>query len=254
MTDTHDHTQSTITLPHLRFTVPLIQATDGVPFIPLFWLCRQIGLDPARELNHARQVLLWRHARLLPLQLDGRRIAAWYHAYPLHITYWFSMVDDRVGDPEAQKLLRQEITVGMALGARVLRQVEADFNEARKRMYALIAAFIGLQATFAAAVQRSEHISPTHRTLLLALDQRKAMLIDQASAFIRSWLAQSASLPIADVFKTNAAGAVDLSQPDGAMTLFGSISQADLATLARYEDDTRQVLTTLASILNRGDA
>lgn len=76
--------QTTITLPYFEQELPAMYMADGTGYIPVIALCQMLGLHAATHIARWRRLMIWSHARKLPLRtVRGRRIV-WLLAWRQH--------------------------------------------------------------------------------------------------------------------------------------------------------------------------
>src|SRR5690348_7855715 len=63
--------QSTITLPGLDEEAPALYLTDGRPYVPVFAVCRVLGIRAAPHIRRWKNLVFWTTARKLPFQTAG---------------------------------------------------------------------------------------------------------------------------------------------------------------------------------------
>jgi hypothetical protein len=236
--------QSTFILPHFEFEVPLLLGADGLHYVPLFVLCRLLGLDAARELRRAQQVLLWSSARLFLVDWKGGTRFAWCHTYPWGIASWLSMVErKRIQDPARRAQLDRTVKDGIELGGRATELVKARFERGRRRMYQLSERMQAL-GTVLAHYQGHRPWEPVEAQARLdQLTHRHRALADQVQLFVQAWLADKAQLPVIDAISVDGAGQV--SDELVPITLFGTINAQDEARLGDYEQAYSVLVTDL---------
>ncbi len=234
MATPHPMTASTIVLPHFERTVPLLFGSDGRPMVPIFALCRMLGLDTTRELRRAQRVLLWDAASLLPMA-QGREVwCVWCLPYPLHVGYWFGQVYGHVHDPKLRKHLLCAIKDTDHLAGRLFRHLHDRFIMGRQRMSQLP---LSLSSVCDLIEQlqddRRVQVSESTREHVAALALRHQALRDQAETFVRGWFAGVRQLPVVDAFQVDEEGHV-IGAPTP-FTLFGVFSHEDSSQLSQYE-------------------
>jgi len=223
--------QATIVLPYFDAEVPVLYAADGTPYIPVVAVCRMLGLRADTHIPRWRRLLLWCHARKLPLRTArGRRIVWCLHlgAVPLLYTCFnWSLVSS-----ERQGQLRQATDAAL----QAMEQVQQEMLRRYRRLRAHLLRFL------VAYAQADSQLDQVARRMHALLDQdaclqfevllsKGRMLIQEATAFARKLVQGQATDLIVDVVTLETDG--HMTQVD-TFPLFPVVSRQDEERFSAY--------------------
>jgi hypothetical protein len=241
--------QTTFILPHFDYEVPLLMGADGHHYVPLFVLCRLLGLDASRELRCARHKLLWDSARLFHVRWNGASYFAWCQPYPLGLASWLGAVEyQRIQDPDRRAQLHRTVQEGMELWGRTWDVTRDRFEQGRKRIYHLSQRMTEVGEVLHHLQQHAPWPSADVQRQIEQLALRQQVLADQVQTFVRAWLADKADLPVIDALRLDEAGNVlDESVP---MTLFGTMTRHEEARLSHYNQAYMALVADVLEVLH----
>lgn len=223
-------TQSMIRLPHLGVRVPLLTVRDDVRYLPLFPLCRMLGVDADDPIRRRRHTMLWYEAKLLPLWWREKEIVAWSLPYVSAISSFLGDLVPLARTAELRQRAHEEVEAASKVMEWAWMTVQERFEDARRSVYQLATLATELETLADTATAQGEQLSIEQRERLDAVLLVARAALDQTQAFVREWSADKGTLPVVDTLSVNESGDVVEARP---MTLFGVAKEEDLATIAQ---------------------
>src|SRR6266567_4413110 len=217
--------QGTMILPYFDAEVPVVSLADGTRYIPVVALCRMIGLHPRTYIPRWRRLLLWEHARKLPLRTATRGTRMVWCLHLGALFFWCSCFNWSLVSPERQVQLRQATDAGLKHLEQAHQEMLARYRQMRHLLFRFLTDHADAQTHLH---QLAAGIHPRlDAASSAALDmhiEEGCMLIDGATVHARAILQDQASIPIMDVVTLDAEGnATEV----GSLPLFPVIRRED---------------------------
>lgn len=238
--------QATLVLPYFDSEVPVLYVADGTAYIPVVALCQMLGLHAATHIARWRRLMIWRHARKLPLRTArGRRIVWCLHLGTVPLLY--NCFNWSLVSPERQGQLRQATDAAL----QVMEQVQQEMLRRYRKMRGHLLRFLMAYA------QADSQLDQVARRMHMRLDRASCLqfevllsqgrtLIQEATSFARKLVQEQATDLIVDVVTLETDG--HMTQVDS-FPLFPVVSRQDeerfSAYLSRLTQWYRQVFAFL---------
>jgi len=223
--------QTTITLPYFEQELPALYLADGTAYIPVIALCRMLGVHAATHIARWRHLMIWSHARKLPLQTPrGRRIVWCLHLgmVPLlYICFNWSLVS-----LERREQLRQATNASMQAMAQVQQEMLHRYRLLRGNLLRFLVAYAQADSQLDLIAQRAHARLEQDAWLQFeALLSQGRMLIQEATAFARTLVQEQVTDLIVDVVTLETDG--QMTQVD-TFPLFPVVSRQDEERFSAY--------------------
>src|SRR5215470_5966772 len=98
--------QTTLVLPYFDYEVPVLYVADGKCYVPVFEVCRMLGLRAHTHMARWRRLLVWDNARKLPLRTARGIRIVWCLQLGM-VPFLFSCFDWSLLSPKRQEQLHQ---------------------------------------------------------------------------------------------------------------------------------------------------
>jgi hypothetical protein len=199
--------QTTVALPFLDEEVPALFMEDGRIYIPVYEVCRALGISPDKHIRHWQKLVVWMTARKLPLQIEkrGRRLV--WCLLISQVPYLYSLFDWQLVSSQRRIQLRRAIEVQAKLADMAYQRMQKHYKALRQRLFR----FLITCASIERLLKRYPDIQPPipGETSSLVLDNllnKGRYLYQQATALARKMLLDQEESSIIDAFKIDADG------------------------------------------------
>jgi len=230
---THDDVvrQTTITLAYFEQELPALYVADGTAYIPVIALCQMLGLHAATHMARWRRLMIWNHARKLPLKtLRGRRIVWCLHLGMVPLLY--TCFNWSLVSPERREQLRQATNASMQAMAQVQQEILRRYRQLRSNLLRFLVTYAQVDSQLDLIAQRAyARLQQDDWLEFEVLLSQGRMLIQEATAFARTLVQEQATDLIVDVVTLEADG--QMTQVD-TFPLFPVVSRQDEERFSAY--------------------
>jgi hypothetical protein len=201
--------QSTLTLPHFHYEMPVLYLADGVAYIPVVEFCKMLGLRAETYIPRWRRRMVWCHARKLYWRLPtGRTRIVWclhLGALPfLCACFNWSLVT-----PARREQLRQATDAWLIDVVQAQRVLLDRYRALRSDLFAFLEAYSDAETWLNQwALRLSATLDLASSRQVEALLSQGKILIGQATAQAREMVQEQATAPLIDVVTLDEHGAV----------------------------------------------
>ena len=197
--------QTMMTLPFLDDEVPALYLADGRPYIPVYAVCRALGIQADTHIRRWRRLVLWTTARKLPLQTEKRGKRLVWCLLISEVPFLYSLFDWKLVSSERRLQLRRATEEQVKLADLAYQEMQQRYKAIRQTLFTFLTTF----ADNDVLLQQYAHVlSPTldneASLTLIALIERGRSLFQDATAHARKILHDQGELPIIDVFQIGA--------------------------------------------------
>ena len=223
--------QATLVLPYFDYEVPVLYVADGTAYIPVVALCQMLGLHAATHMARWRRLMIWSHARKLPLRTArGRRIVWCLHLGTIPLL--FNCFDWSLVSPERRIQLRQATDASLKLMKQAQQKMLTRYREMRRHLFTFLTAYAQADTQLdqvACRMQvRLDRASCLQFEVLLSQGRT---LIQEATMFARNLVQEQVTDLIVDVVTLEADG--QMTQVD-TFPLFPVVSRQDEERFSAY--------------------
>lgn len=201
--------QTTVPLPFLNEEVPALSLADGRMYIPVYEVCRALGIPADKHIRHWQTLVVWITARKLPLQTEkrGRRLV--WCLMVSQVPFLYSLFDWQLVSPELRLQLRRATEEQVKLADMVYQEMQQRYKAMRQTLFRFITTFADIEKLLH---RYAEVLSPMFDDesylALAALVDHGCSLFQKAAALARKMLHDQGEVSIVDAFKTDAYGEV----------------------------------------------
>jgi hypothetical protein len=197
--------QTTTQLPFLDDQVPALYLADGRPYIPVFAVCRALGIRPDTHIQRWRRLVLWISARKLPFQTEKRGKRSVWCLLISEVPYLYSLFDWKLVAAERRLQLQRASEAQVKLADQAYQQMQLEYKAMRRALFTFMSTFADIDALLD---RYTEVFGPlldsASATTLTDLCERGRSLFEQAASHARKMLQEQGELPVVDVFKIGA--------------------------------------------------
>src|SRR5712692_11633494 len=145
--------QTTITLPFLEDEVPALYLADGRPYIPVFAVCRALGIPAASSIRRWQNLALWVTARKLPFQTkkQGKRLV--WCLLISQVPFLYSLFDWKLVAPQRQAQLHQATEAQIQLAHRAYQEMQQRYKATRQLLFRFMTECADIERFFQRSVQ-----------------------------------------------------------------------------------------------------
>jgi hypothetical protein len=242
--------QATLVLPYFDYEVPVLYVADGKAYIPVVALCQMLGLHAATHMARWRRLMIWSHARKLPLRMArGRRIVWCLHlgAIPL----LFGCFDWSLVSPERRIQLQQATDASLKLMKEAQQQMLTRYRQMRRHLLRFLVAYAQADSQLD-QVARRMHARLDRASCLQfeAMLSQGRILIHEATAFARTLVQEQATDLIVDVVTLDTDS--QMTQVDS-FPLFPVVSRQDEERFSAYLSRLTQWYRQVSAFLDEKD-
>jgi hypothetical protein len=199
--------QTIIALPFLSEEVPALSLADGRRYIPVYEVCRALGISHNKHIRHWQTLVVWMTARKLHLQTEkrGRRLV-W--CLPIsQVPYLYSLFDWQLISPQRRIRLRQAAEEQVKLADLAYQKMQQYYKALRQGLFR----FLIMCESIEKVLQRYAGVllpilseNPSF-DLDILLDEGR-FLYQQATTLARKMLLDQEELSFIDAFKIDTDG------------------------------------------------
>ena len=201
--------QTTVTLPFLDDKVPALSLADGRIYIPVYAVCRALGIRADIHIRRWRTLVLWITARKLPFQTEKRCKRLVWCLLISQVPYLYSLFNWQLISPERRLQLYKATEEQAKLANLAYQEMQQRYKAMRQALFRFLTTFADID-TF--LQQYADVLSPMFddesSLALTALIDHGRSLFHKAAALARKMLHDQGELPIVDAIKVNAVGEV----------------------------------------------
>ncbi len=140
--------QTTIALPFLDEQVPALIVADGRPYIPVFAVCRVLGIRADTHIQRWRRLIFWGTARKLPFQTENRGRRLVWCLLISEVPYLYSLFDWSPLPPERRRQLHEAAHAHAQLLGQAYQEMQAQYAATRQALFSVLTLAAELDATF----------------------------------------------------------------------------------------------------------
>jgi hypothetical protein len=197
--------QTTTLLPFLDDQVPVLYLSDGRPYIPVFAVCRALGIRPDIHIRRWRRLVLWSTARMLPFQTEKRGKRLVWCLLISEVPFLYSLFDWNQVTPERRLQLHRATEAQIRLADLAYQQMQREYKAMRQALFTFMSTFDNIDSLL---MRYAEAFGPRldsgSAAVLTELCERGRFLFAQATAHARRMLQEQGELPVVDLFKIDA--------------------------------------------------
>src|SRR5258708_978548 len=197
--------QTTIRLPFLDDQVPALYLSDGRPYIPVFVVCRALGIRADPHIRRWKNLLLWVTARKLPFQTEkrGRRLV--WCLLISEVPFLYSLFDWKLASPERRLQLHRATGAQIKLADQTYQQMQREYKAMRQALFDFMTTFDDIDTLLTRYAEVfGSRLDSGSAAVLTDLCERGRSLFAQATTHARKMLQEQGELPVVDVFKIGA--------------------------------------------------
>jgi hypothetical protein len=127
--------QRTVALPFLDEEVPALFMADGRIYIPVYEVCRALGIRADKHIRHWQTLVVWITARKLPLQTEkrGRRLV--WCLLISQVPYLYSLFDWQLVSPQRRMQLRRATEEQAKLANLAYQRMQQYYKALRQGLF-----------------------------------------------------------------------------------------------------------------------
>jgi len=132
--DEHDEQvvrQTTIALPFLEERVPTLYVADRRLYIPVFAVCRVLGIRADTHIQRWRRLVFWGTACKLPFQTEKRGRCLVWCLLISEVPYLYSLFDWGLLSPDRRRQLYEATHAHAQLLGQVYQEMQAQYATTR---------------------------------------------------------------------------------------------------------------------------
>jgi hypothetical protein len=188
--------QTTTRLPFLDDQVPALYLADGRPYIPVFAVCRALGIRPDTHIQRWRRLVLWVNARKLPFQTEKRGKRSVWCLLISEVPFLYSLFDWKLVAPERRLQLQRATEAQIKLTDQAYQQMQQDYKAMRQALFTFMSTFADIDALLMRYAEVfGSRLDSGSATLLAELCERGRSLFEQAATHARKMLQEQGELP-----------------------------------------------------------
>ena len=201
--------QTTVTLPFLDDEVPALYLADGKLYIPVYTVCRALGIRADTHIRRWRTLVLWITARKLPLQTEKRGKRLVWCLLISQVPFLYSLFDWKLVSPERRLQLHQASKEQVKLANLAYQEMQQRYKAMRQALFTFLTTFADIDTFLQRYADVLSLMFDDESSLALtALIDHGRSLFHKAAAHARKMLHDQGELPIVDAIKVNAVGEV----------------------------------------------
>lgn len=197
--------QTIVDLPFLDEEVPALFMADGRIYIPVYEVCRALGISPDTHIRHWQKLVVWITARKLPLQTEkqGKRLV-WCLSIS-QVPFLYGLFNWQLVSPERRLQLYYATEEQAKRSDLAYQDMQQQYKAIRQALFTFITNFADI---YDLLQQYSEILLPTlddeSSLVLTSLIGRGRALFQNAASHARKMLYDQETLPIIETFKIDA--------------------------------------------------
>jgi hypothetical protein len=181
--------QTTITLPYLDDEVPVLYLTDGRPYIPVFAVCRALGIRADTHIPRWKHLLLWETALKLPFETEKRGKRFVWCLLISEIPFLYSMFDWKQLPAKRREELYRAVKAHMKLAGQAYQDMQNAYAKTRRLLFSLMTQCSQLDEAFWLALeQRAVSYQPAKQLAFRQLISRGRALCQELASHARKML------------------------------------------------------------------
>ena len=197
--------QTTTRLPFLDDRVPVLSLSDGRPYIPVFAVCRALGIRPDIYIRRWRRLALWATARKLPFQTEKRGKRLVWCLLISQVPFVYGLFDWKLVAPERRHQLHIATEAQVRLADRAYQQMQREYRAMRQALFTFMSTFDDIDTLLTGYTEMfGSQLDSGSAALLTELCERGRSLFAQASSHARKMLHGQGELPVVDLFRIGA--------------------------------------------------
>jgi hypothetical protein len=197
--------QTTVTLPFLDEVVPALYVADGRLYIPVYEVCRALGIPADKHIRHWQTLVLWITARKLPLQTEKRGKRLVWCLRISEVPYLYSLFDWQIVSSKRRLQLRRATEEQVKLSDLVYQEMQLRYKAKRQALFRFLTTFADIEKLLQRYADVLLPMLDDESSLVLAaLVDHGCSLFQKAAALARKMLHDQGELPIVDAFKIDA--------------------------------------------------
>jgi hypothetical protein len=192
--------QATQPLPFLEhLQVPVLYVDGEPPYVPVFAVCRAIGIPPDPHIRRWRNLLLWETAQKLPFQTEKRGKRLVWCLSIAEIPFLYSLFNWELVTPAMRVQIKRAAKEGARLAGLAYQEMQDRYKSVRQLLFSFLSRNADLDGWFQRyQAARSDQLSSEDLPgLLLRLDQGRT-LYQGAIDHARKMLRDMGELPVID--------------------------------------------------------
>jgi len=137
--------QTTVALPFLDEEVPALFMADGRIYIPVYEVCRALGISPDTHIRHWQKLVVWMTARKLPLQTEkrGRRLV--WCLLISQVPYLYSLFDWQLVSTQRLIQLRWATEEQAKLADMAYQIMQKDYKVLRQGLFRFLIMYVNFE-------------------------------------------------------------------------------------------------------------
>jgi len=197
--------QTTTRLPFLDDQVPALYLSDGRPYIPVFAVCRALGIRPDTHIQRWRRLVLWVSARKLPFQTEKRGKRLVWCLLISQVPFLYSLFDWKLVAPERRLQLQRATEAQNALADQAYQQMQHEYKAMRQALFTFMSTFADIDILLMRYAEVfGLRLDSESASLLAQLCEQGRSLFEQTTTHARKMLQEQGELPVVDLFKIGA--------------------------------------------------
>lgn len=197
--------QTTTRLPFLDDQVPVLSLSDGRPYVPVFAVCRVLGIRPDIYIRRWRRLALWATARKLPFQTEKRGKRLVWCLLISQVPFLYGLFDWKLVAPERRYQLHMATEAQIRLADQAYQQMQREYRAMRQALFASMSTFDDIDTLLTGYAERlGPRLDSESSAEFIELCERGRSLFAQAASHARKMLQAQGELPVVDLFRIGA--------------------------------------------------
>ena len=134
--------QTTITIPYFEHEVPALYTSDGTFYIPVIALCQMLGLSANVHIPRWRTLMLWHHARKLPLRTPTGRTRVVWCLHAGAIPFWCCSFDWSLVTTRRQTQLHRAFETWLVAVGQAQQEMLREYRQIRRQLFEFLTAYV----------------------------------------------------------------------------------------------------------------
>jgi hypothetical protein len=194
-----------VILPFLDDEVPALSLADGRLYIPVYAVCRALGIRADLHIRRWRRLVLWITARKLPLQTEKRGKRLVWCLLISEVPFLYSLFNWGLVSPERRLQLRWATEEQVKLANLAYQEMQQRYKAMRQSLFRFLTNFADIDALLQQYTDVLSFTLDDESSLALStLIDRGRSLFRKATAHARKMVHDQGELPIIDAFKIDA--------------------------------------------------
>lgn len=199
--------QTTVALPFLDEEVPALFMADGRIYIPVYEVCRVLGISPDKHIRHWQTLVVWITARKLSLQTEkrGRRLV--WCLLISQVPYLYSLFDWQLVSPQRRIQLRRATEEQAKLANLAYQRMQQFYKALRQGLFRFLITYTRFEKILQRYTDELHPILDDKLSLdLEILIDKGRFVYQQATAIARKMLLDQDESSIINAFTVDADG------------------------------------------------